>query len=32
MGAIMAAILYLDQNDHISLDGIDKYRKCVRPR
>ena len=32
MGAIMAAILYLGQNDHISLDGIAKYRKCVRGR
>ena len=32
MGAIMAAFLYIGQNDHISLDGIDKYRKCVRPR
>ena len=32
MGAIMAAILYLGQNDHISLDGIAKYRECVRPK
>ena len=32
MGALMAGILYLDQNVHISQDGIAKYRKYVGPR
>ena len=32
MGALMAGILYLDQNEHISQDGIAKYRNCVGPR